>query len=188
MRIKLFQKVKGWIQLQLSHIDEALPSTLQLTLIIPLSCISRLVLWSIPQLRMMTSGSSLSAREDTTAPIHTPAVRVRGGWFVTTTVCLYASLLQVHVAAVKAPNTQKKSTSTSLKEKEGITDQKSSSTTYVRSCSALIAVMFIYFRLGPWLTWWIIHNTERWIFFFLKKLVDLNRSYRGDWKWTVGVD
>lgn len=67
------------IQLHLSHIDATLPSTLQLTLIIPPSCISRLVLRSLSRLRVMTGDSSLSGREDTAAPILTPAVRVRGG-------------------------------------------------------------------------------------------------------------
>uniref|UniRef100_A0A3Q4GZA1 Si:dkey-35i13.1 n=1 Tax=Neolamprologus brichardi TaxID=32507 RepID=A0A3Q4GZA1_NEOBR len=54
----------------------ALPATLQLAPIIPLSCISRLVLGSISRLRVMTSVSSLSGREGTTAPVLTPAVRV----------------------------------------------------------------------------------------------------------------
>lgn len=52
------------IQLQLSHTDKALPSILQLTPIIPPSCISRLVLASISQPRAMTSVSSLSGGED----------------------------------------------------------------------------------------------------------------------------
>lgn len=64
------------LQLQLSYIYEALPLTLQLTLIIPLSCISRLALSLISQLSVMTSGSSLSEREDTTVPVLTLAAAV----------------------------------------------------------------------------------------------------------------
>lgn len=67
------------IQLQLTHIDETLSSTLQPTLINPLSCISRLVLLSKCEVTAMTSDSSLSGGEDTAAPLLTRAVRVRGG-------------------------------------------------------------------------------------------------------------
>lgn len=69
---------QAYIQIPLPHTDEALPSTLQLILIIPLSCISRLVVCFISQLRAMTSDSSLSEREDTSAPTLTSAVTVRG--------------------------------------------------------------------------------------------------------------
>lgn len=55
---------RACFRLQLPHIYEALPSTLQLSLIIPLSSISRLALRSISHL---------------TAPFLTPAVMVRGG-------------------------------------------------------------------------------------------------------------
>lgn len=113
------------------------PRLLQLTLLIPLSCISRLVLCSISQLSVMRSDSSLSGRKDTAAPILTPAVRVRGGWFVTTSVCLYASLLQVQAVTGRVQCQELKHASPPLrrqKKEEKITEySKSQSTTFERN-------------------------------------------------------
>lgn len=86
------------------HIFMRLCPRLYSSLIILLSCISRLALRSIAQLPVMTSDSSLSGREDTSAPVLTPAVTVRGRWFVTTSGCLNASLLQVQAVAVRLPS------------------------------------------------------------------------------------
>lgn len=66
------------MQLHLTHIDETLSSTLRPTQVIPLGCISRLVLGSVAEVTPMTNDSSLSG-EDTAAPIVTHVVRVPGG-------------------------------------------------------------------------------------------------------------
>lgn len=67
------------IQSRLRHIDGTFASTSPLTLIIPLSCINRLVLRPLSQRAVTRSDTSLAGREDAADPILTPAVRVQGG-------------------------------------------------------------------------------------------------------------
>lgn len=94
--IKTFHKVKGWIRPAFRyHFPILMRLCPRLYSSLWLFHWAALADWLcfISQLRAMTSDSSLSEREDTSAPTLTSAVTVRGRWFVTTTFCLYASLL-----------------------------------------------------------------------------------------------